>query len=873
MNRRLALAVGVAMLLAVGVLAVARYAFADPVDLYDGLVAFWELDEPGGVQYDAHSNEYHLTENNTVGSVDGIVYNAVEFVGDNAEYLSNADIPHLEQFTVALWVWLEPGDDTYYQEIIGMGQWYHEFWFFLQDDFLSLGVFDENDYDFYAGGQDLSEGVWHLIIGWYDGSNIHVQVDNGEIDSVASPDPLATTPSSIFLISNSNGDTYGFNGRADQAGLWDRPLTAIERETLWNQGYGLSYAAMDTWTPPTATPTSIPTATPTPLPIPQDTLLDGLVSYWKLDETSGTRYDSRGDNDLTDNNSVGYSTTAILGNAADFIASNSEYLSAPHDDSLNIMSDGSGTVCAWLSPDGNISGSQLFMGKSSGGGGYVGHEIHIRYSGGSLIFCVGDGDTQMTCRGEPISTEGYSFVCVYVGSNHIFVSINGSSSKSGLSFLPVNSTGPLNIGSHGGGYSGYWGGTIDEVGLWNRVLTPAERDALYHHTLEGLPPGTHHYGLPYADFGDYPKSAINVYVVNAQMTPVPVERLGTYLLGTFGNPMIEWQEAQTSAPNDFISAYGACSDCSSTELWPDWRLVPQPSEIGAAIETYSDTQQIIQGYSPVPADADMLFDSNYYTATSAWDTPFVRHAITFVVGTAQTMQINTTGETPAHLGYGLWDASGLRDSGYQCHDATSCEIRIYPQTSDHYAGALIYLDEGQSIASVTADPAAQAQTGGSGYYYIRWPIWSGGYHTATVGISAATPTPTATPTETPTPTPEATRRATLTPTPYETGTPLPTTTPTPMGSATPVFSATLTPIPTTVLSVSGQITRGTPLSLAIATNSIPMVDTGSALGGILGEATDIINLVNLDNALWVIAALSMSLLVLTWAINTVRNPK
>ena len=55
-----------------------------------------------------------------------------------------------------------------------------------------------------------------------------------------------------------------------------------------------------------------------PLRLPSNPGTTGLVSYWALDETSGTRYDSHGSNDLTDNNTVGY-TTGVQGNAADFI--------------------------------------------------------------------------------------------------------------------------------------------------------------------------------------------------------------------------------------------------------------------------------------------------------------------------------------------------------------------------------------------------------------------------------------------------------------------------------------------------------------------------------------------------------------------------
>lgn len=51
-----------------------------------------------------------------------------------------------------------------------------------------------------------------------------------------------------------------------------------------------------------------------------------LVSYWNLDEASGTREDSHGANDLTDNNTV-LAATGIINDGADFERTNTEYLS------------------------------------------------------------------------------------------------------------------------------------------------------------------------------------------------------------------------------------------------------------------------------------------------------------------------------------------------------------------------------------------------------------------------------------------------------------------------------------------------------------------------------------------------------------------
>src|SRR5258708_7847472 len=56
-------------------------------------------------------------------------------------------------------------------------------------------------------------------------------------------------------------------------------------------------------------------------------ITDNLVSFWKLDEASGTRTDSVGSNNLTSNNSVGQSVGKVS-NAAHFTATSNQYLSS-----------------------------------------------------------------------------------------------------------------------------------------------------------------------------------------------------------------------------------------------------------------------------------------------------------------------------------------------------------------------------------------------------------------------------------------------------------------------------------------------------------------------------------------------------------------
>lgn len=86
-------------------------------------------------------------------------------------------------------------------------------------------------------------------------------------------------------------------------------------------------------------------APPSRLPIPvrspggsSSTLNDNLVAHWKLDESSGTRNDSKGANHLTDNNTV-TSAAGKLGDAADFESSNSERLTLADNADMSLGSN------------------------------------------------------------------------------------------------------------------------------------------------------------------------------------------------------------------------------------------------------------------------------------------------------------------------------------------------------------------------------------------------------------------------------------------------------------------------------------------------------------------------------------------------------
>jgi len=210
-------------------------------------------------------------------------------------------------------------------------------------------------------------------------------------------------------------------------------------------------------------------------------LLDGLVSYWKLDEASGTREDTPGSNDLTDNNTVG-SAAGILGNAASFVAANSEYLS--HTDNAPLSTgDIDFTFAYWVNLNNNNTRMTL-VGKDVAGG----REYELNFNSTRFEFDVFNGvDTQLgqvanNNLGLP-STGTWYFLVVWhdATANTVNIAANaGTANVAATSGAVGDGNATFNLGRRSyAGNESYLDGFLDEVGFWKRVLTTAERACLY----------------------------------------------------------------------------------------------------------------------------------------------------------------------------------------------------------------------------------------------------------------------------------------------------------------------------------------------------------------------------------------------------------
>lgn len=217
------------------------------------------------------------------------------------------------------------------------------------------------------------------------------------------------------------------------------------------------------------------------------TLLTGLVSWWGLDETSGTRADSHGSNDLTDNNTVG-STTGVVSNGADFVSANSEYLSLANASASGLqMGTSDWAISAWVYIDTAID--NLFEFAVSFGGNAFGttSEGYAIYwsSGGQFVaqFCP-TGATTVNATNNTFTNAAWNHVVAnYDRDGNLTLRINdstdGSSSISTHSAEDVQCSNDFRIGRNSF-RSDYMNLAVDEVAIFQRLLTSEEITELYN---------------------------------------------------------------------------------------------------------------------------------------------------------------------------------------------------------------------------------------------------------------------------------------------------------------------------------------------------------------------------------------------------------
>jgi hypothetical protein len=213
-------------------------------------------------------------------------------------------------------------------------------------------------------------------------------------------------------------------------------------------------------------------------------LTDNLISYWKMDESSGNALDSHGSNDLTDNNTV-TSAAGIISNARSFASASSEYFSRADNADLS-TGDIDFTVQAWVYLA-DKSGSQ-YVGIGKWNSPNLEYILIYDIASDRFLFVISDNGISGTASvvantfGSPSTATWYLVHCWHdAANNEIGIAVNaGTADTTSHSTGVRDGSQAFEIGRNNDGGAGYYhNGRIDEVGFWKRVLSSSERAELY----------------------------------------------------------------------------------------------------------------------------------------------------------------------------------------------------------------------------------------------------------------------------------------------------------------------------------------------------------------------------------------------------------
>lgn len=229
-------------------------------------------------------------------------------------------------------------------------------------------------------------------------------------------------------------------------------------------------------------------------------LTTSLISFWKLDEASGTRNDSVGTNHLTDNNTVTQATGKI-GNAAQFTSANQESLSRASNASLQ-AGDIDFTIAFWVMLDSKTHIRFLYA-KRDVTAGRSEYQVAYDHDSDRFAFSVFRAtDSIVIVRannlGAPSTGVWYHIVAWHdATANTISIAVNDGAVDTLATggSLQAASDSVFHIGSWAGATTFEHNGRLDEAGWWKRILTAEERTALYNNGVGIHYPFTSEYEL------------------------------------------------------------------------------------------------------------------------------------------------------------------------------------------------------------------------------------------------------------------------------------------------------------------------------------------------------------------------------------------
>jgi hypothetical protein len=216
-------------------------------------------------------------------------------------------------------------------------------------------------------------------------------------------------------------------------------------------------------------------AKPGPLATSESAVTNGgALSFWKLEDTSGSAADAIGGRTATVNGTVTFKQSAVEAHGAS-ISFGGGYLEVPYAAALNPAAF---TVSAWISATGSTSRT-IVSSRDSSGGTWRGYRLYLDSS--NLLHAeVGTGAASPTSVASSSAVSGAAYVVMTYASGSLKVYVNGAlKGTTSVSYAPTT-TAPLRIGATSEGTAAeLFAGRAQAVAVYGRALSASEIATIY----------------------------------------------------------------------------------------------------------------------------------------------------------------------------------------------------------------------------------------------------------------------------------------------------------------------------------------------------------------------------------------------------------
>ncbi len=467
-----------------------KYASSEPTislgteEQSPGPVAYWKFDEGFGSQTVDTQNKIVGTLTNGTQWKNGsdCISGSCVFLDGENDYISMGDPASgildfgTSDFTISAWIRIGTTSATYKPVIAAKGGWGTPG---FRLEMMTNGLMYYRISDTVGGNETtlgtkvINDGKWHhvawvfdrdgLVTGYIDG----IAVGSNNISSYQT----SISGTSNFYVGRNNGGNY-FNGFIDELKVYRYARSAQEIK-----------ADMSSRGSVKGTSVGIGGSSPT------SSLSNGLVGYWKMDEsswsgdcstTSVTDSSGNGNNGVAcPNLSAANASSSGKFGGGGYFDGNNDYVNISGNSNLNNLTNF--TVAFWASASASTQAYSMLVTKFTTDA-LATFQIMRHGTNNKIEYRIGDGSSGYTQVGSiNIFDDNWHHVVYSYDGKTVRAFVDGKKDvEQALSITPYTTNNAVTIGSRGGAGGYYLRGMIDEVRIYNRALSPAETQELYN---------------------------------------------------------------------------------------------------------------------------------------------------------------------------------------------------------------------------------------------------------------------------------------------------------------------------------------------------------------------------------------------------------